>query len=567
MKKILEKVAQIRAAEGEFAPGIPEGRMIRPIPRVKATKPQTWEMAVQEHQAERAGQHADLRLVDKRGRAHSWAIPKGSLPKPGEKLTVIPQPTHTKEYSARKGPFVIEAGYGKGKVVGSGLKPVEVVRSEPGHLLRFNIYGGRKEGNQEYNLITTPKGQILHNITATRESGVRGVGGHEIPSSKPKYREIHTDKVRFDNPGEVHQAKVDGAHVTFHLRRNKPVKVFSHRPTERASGVLEHTHKLPRFRELKAPPGLAGTVLRGELYGAETRSGKALPAEQTGGLLNTTVWKSREKQKALGAELRPVVFDVVRYKGRDMEGAPYEQKLKVLEEVQRKVPRLKLPPMAKTPAQKTRLLSRIQAGKEPITQEGIISWHKDSPRPTKAKFRPDVDAEVVGVTEGKGKHEGRIGALKVRLPGRSGVTHVGTGLSDKLRTEISEDPKAFIGRAAKVRTQQVFSSGKMRAPSFAGFHIEKGRTPFEEEKVAAIGPKLTAVLEKLAAQDMEKQSSFPGYVLKNLATNPELLVGLARTKERIREGKRTHRKMMHARRTGYPAGWVALGMRPSPRER
>lgn len=476
MSQLLRKLAAIALpAKSEFAPGIPLERKIQPIPRVKSTNPQQWQIATQAHQAERAGAHMDLRLVDNSGRAHSWAIPKGSLPKPGEKITAIPQPTHTKEYSARKGSFSIPEGYGKGTVQGSGLSPIEVVRSEPGRLLRFNIYGGKKEGNQEFALISTPRGNLLHNITATAESGVRGAGGHVIPSSKPKYREVSTQDVTFDDPNEVHQAKVDGAHVTFHLRAGKGVKIFSHRPTERATGVLEHTHKLPQFRELKAPNSLAGTVLRGELYGE--RKGRAIPAEEVGGLLNAGVWKSREKQQASGAVLKPVIFDVVKYKGQDMENAPYAEKLKALQDVQSKIPRLKLPPMATTPAQKERLLSRIQSGKEPITNEGIVSWKLDNSRPTKAKFRPDVDAEIVGITQGQGKHEGRIGALKVRLPGKDTITNVGTGLSDSLREEIARDPSAFIGRVAKVRTQQVFTSGRLRAPSFGGFHIEKGKQP------------------------------------------------------------------------------------------
>lgn len=471
---LLRKLAAIALpAQGEFAPGIPAARKILPIPRVSAVKPQVWGMAVQEHEAQRAGLHADLRLVDKSGRAHSWAIPRGSLPKPGEKIGVIPQPTHTREYAERTGEFTIPEGYGAGRVRSGGVRPVEVVRSEPGKLLRFNVYGGKKEGNQEFALVTTPRGHLLHNISATAESGVRGIGGHEIPSAKPKYRETPVSAVAFGDEREVHQAKVDGAHVTFHLRGDKPIKVFSYRPTERATGVLEHSHKLPQFRELTSPPSLAGTVLRGEIYGE--KGGRAIPAEQTGGLLNATVWASRERQKQLGAKLKPVIFDVVRYKGRDMEDAPYEEKLKVLEEVQRRVPRLKLPPMARTEREKERLLSRIQAGKEPITQEGIIAWNLDSPRPTKAKFRPDVDAEVVGITPGRGKHEGRIGALQVRLPGRDAVTNVGTGLSDQLRAQIAANPQSVIGRVAKIRTQQVFESGKLRAPSFGGFHIEKGK--------------------------------------------------------------------------------------------
>lgn len=489
-------------------------------------------MATQQHEARRAGPHMDLRLVDRSGRAHSWAIPKASLPTPGEKVTAVPQPTHTKEYSARKGTFTIPEGYGAGKVRASGLRPVEVVRSQPG-LLRFNIYGGQKEGNQEYALVTTPKGQLLHNITTTRGSGVRGVGGHEIPNSKPKYREVATDRVTFSDPNEIHQAKVDGAHVTLHLRSGKPIKAFSFRPTERATGVLEHSHKLPKFRELKAPPGLAGTVLRGELYGADKKTGRAIPAEQTGGLLNATVWRSRQKQKEMGAELRPVIFDVVRYKGRNMEDAPYEKKLEVLREVERKVPRLKIPPMAETPEQKVNLFSRIQAGKEPITDEGIIAWKKDSPRPTKAKFRPDVDAIVTGVTPGKGKHVGRVGALQVRLPGKSAVTNVGTGMSDKLRDEIAKNPDSYIGRAVQVRTMKVFPSGKLRAPSFGGFHIEKGKQDFDEEKTAGIA----------------------GFLLKRLMARPVQQALLARGLVReTKKGLAEHRLRMEALRRGIPVG-------------
>lgn len=505
MSDLLRKLAAqvLPTQKGEFAPGIPAARRTAAVPRVKHTEPQTWGMALQHHEAERAGAHADLRLVDNSGRAHSWAIPKGSLPEPGQKFRVIPQPTHTQEYAARKGEFEIPEGYGKGRVRSEGLRPVEVVRSQPG-LLRFNVYGGPKEGNQEYALVTTPKGALVHNITATAELGVRGQAGHEIPTSKPKYREMHTDRVGFDDPLEVHQAKVDGAHVTFHLRGGRGVKVFSYRPTERATGVLEHTHRLPDFRELKAPPGLAGTVLRGELYGAEKETGRSLPAEQTGGLLNATVWRSRERQKELGAELKPVIFDVVRYKGRPMEDAPYAEKLKVLQEVQKKVPTLRLPPTATTPAEKANLLARIQSGQEPITSEGIVSWRLDRPNPTKAKFRPDVDAEIVGVTQGKGKHEERIGALKVRLPGKEAVTHVGTGLSDQLRAQIAKNPDDFIGRTAKVRTQQVFPSGKLRAPSFAGFHIEKGKQPFEK----TASPEEIAWLEKLADRVKPKGVKF-----------------------------------------------------------
>lgn len=435
-------------------------------------------MALQHHDAAGAGPHLDLRLVDKAGRAHSWAIPRGYLAKPGKKVLAIPQPTHTRDYAARAGVFEIDEGYGKGRVTGGGLRPVEVVRSRPG-AIRFNVYGGPREGNQEFALISTPRGTLLHNITSTAESGVRGEGGHPIPRSKPTYREIPIDRISFHDPTEVHQAKVDGAHVTFHLRGGRNVKTFSFRPTERATGIIEHTHKIPDFHELVAPSSLSGTVLRGELYAADKKTGKALPAEQVGGLLNAGVWRSREKQRELNAEIKPVIFDVVRYRGQDYENRPYADKLKVLEEVQQYIPRLRLPPTATTLAEKARLLSRIQAGKEPITKEGIISWNVDKPHPTKAKIRPDVDVEVVGVTAGKGGNAGRMGALQVKLPGKEAITNVGTGFSHQVRADIASNPERYIGRVARVETQQIFPSGKLRAPSFKEWHIEKGKQPEE----------------------------------------------------------------------------------------
>ena len=482
--KLLHKLAkQVLPVRSEFAPGIPIERKIRKIPRVDSSKPQIWDISVQRHEAKRAGPHIDLRLVDKRGLAHSCAIPKGRLPDPGEKVLAIPQPTHTKEYAKRKGSFLVPKGYGEGSVLSSGLKKTEVVRSD-GRVLRFNTYAGlrakpdpfgiEKPGNQEYAIIKTPKGSLLTNTTITGKSGYRGTVSYQIPQPKPKYREINPDKVRFDDPNEVHQPKIDGAHVTAHLMANKPVRFFSHRPSQGEIGVIEHSHKLPNYRKLVVPPSLSGTILRGELYGS--RKGRAIPAEQTGGLLNATVWKSRERQKELG-KLKPVIFDVVRYKGRDMQDKPYRDKLKVLKEVQEKLPGLKLPPTVETENQKRRAFTRIQEGRDPLTEEGVISWRLDKSQPTKVKFRPDVDVEVVGVTKGKGKHEKRIGALKVKLPGKSALTNVGTGLSDRLREQIARNPDNYIGRVAKVQTQRVFASGKLRAPSFKEFHIEKGKQP------------------------------------------------------------------------------------------
>lgn len=471
LRKLAAKVLSTPA--GEAAPGIPASREIHSIPAVK--RPEVWEFAAQRHVAERAGEHLDLRLVDPSGKAHSWALPKARLPEPGERVLAVPQPTHTRAYAALRGTFQLPEGYGKGTVHSTGLEPVEVVQARPG-VIRFNRYTGTRSGTQEYILTQTPKGHLLQNVTATASSGIPGTIGGPIPQSKPSYREVkETEKLNFEDPKAIHQAKLDGAHVTFHLYAGRPVKVFSYRPTERSTGVIEHTHKVPGWFDLVAPKELHNTVVRGELFGV--RGGEAVPNAELGGLLNSTTWNSRKQQEESGTQLRRAIFDVVKFRGHNMEQAPYAEKLDVLKQIQERLPALQIPPTAATTAAKRKLFERIESGKHPLTDEGVVEWRLDRPLPTKFKFRPDHDVEVVGVTKGQGKFKDSIGALQVKFPDRDAVTHVGTGLSEELRKQISQSPQDFIGRVAKVRAQQVFPSGKLRAPSFAGWHLEKGKQP------------------------------------------------------------------------------------------
>lgn len=80
----------------------------------------------------------------------------------------------------------------------------------------------------------------------------------------------------------------------------------------------------------------------------------------------------------------------------------------------------------------------------------------------KVKSFTDEDATVIGHEPGKGKHKGRLGALRVKLP--NGVEFsVGTGLSDAERAS----PPA-IGVLVKVKYQELTDGGVPRFPSYLG---------------------------------------------------------------------------------------------------
>lgn len=134
--------------EREFAPGIPQSKRTHPLPE-KSKQPQ-WTMAVQEHNARRAGKHWDLRLVDPHtGFAHSWAIPKARFPQQGDRPHLaIQTPTHSSDYALNfgaTGPQEIGEGYGKGTVEIKHKVPAKIVSSHPDGIRFQSIIDGEPE--------------------------------------------------------------------------------------------------------------------------------------------------------------------------------------------------------------------------------------------------------------------------------------------------------------------------------------------------------------------------------------------------------------------------------------
>jgi hypothetical protein len=464
----------------EFAPGIPAQKPISRLPSITPKTLNRWTLAVQDHEAARAGRHFDLRLVDPdAGKAHSWAVPKARLPEPGEKLLAVQTFTHTPAYALEFGakkPEVIPEGYGKGRVRMAVKEPVDIVEAN-NDKVRFNVYRGKS--NEEFVLRRTKDNKwLLQNVTVTKDRA-------DVPQSKPKYKEVEPDAVDVTNSQQLMMAKVDGAHNTFRLDAGQPVRVFSYRPTERDTGVIEHTHRfLPGFKQ-RVPQRLDGLVLRGELFASDPHTGRAREAVETGAVLNSGVWKSRDTQQH--APLRAVIFDVARRAGKDIESIPYKEKLQILKRVNKVLPFLELPPMATSTRDKVDLLNRVRTGQEPITSEGVVLWPLGGGAPVKAKFRPDHDVYVREVFPETGQREGLAGGFRYSwTPKGRIVGHVGTGLNHDIKRDMLENPQKYIGRVARVRALGVYPDktnpkkpGALRAPSFQDWHLDKGFQMFE----------------------------------------------------------------------------------------
>jgi hypothetical protein len=451
---VLEKIAK------EFAPGIPKRGVIRPI---RSAKNEEWNFGIQRHEARKAGIHHDLRLADPQtGVAYSWAL--RYLPKPGQRTLAIRQSDHTPEYMSFTG--TIPEGYGAGEVLRHRLEKADVISSSPG-LITFNAYPGKTI--EEFALInTTGDKWILFNKTPGE--------GYKVPSSKPKYKEKQPEDVMHD-PKEIMMGKIDGGHLTYDFKSKQPVRAFSYRPSERQTGPIQHTDRIEGMRQTKAPQNLDDTVVRGETVAVGPK-GKALPARELGGILNSNVWKARNTLKAKKAKLHNYIFDVERYRGEHYADKPYKEKHHVLKLIAASMPHLfKLPPTAETHEEKVKLFDKIKKGKEPLTREGVVLWNKEESKPaTKIKFKPEYDIKIHGVFPSSKKGEAggftfeNVDGKKVKL------SRVGTGFSRQLKMDMAEHPEKYVGLIAKVKAMGQMPSGALRASSFQSWHLDKNPT-------------------------------------------------------------------------------------------
>jgi len=359
--------------------------------------------------------------------------------------------------------------------------------------VRFNLYDAkgpqefalRRIGDREFNALvsegivhkkTDPETVwALHNKTRTQEN-------MQLPLNRPPYKTAKPGAAQklFDSPTTIAMPKLDGAHTLIHLEKGQVPRIISYREpkTERPGGVIEHTHKVPSVLAKRVPPGLGGIVLRGETLGM--KRGRSILAEETGGLLNSSVWKSRQEQQRTGAELKQFIFDVARYRGKDATDLPYKKKLEILEQVSAQLPALQIPPIIADGGKAAKLLERIGAGKEKLTREGMVVWDLEGGRPTRVKFLDDHDVHVREIFEEAGGRGPMAGGFTYsHTPDGPIVGRVGTGFKHALKKQMVENPDSYIGRVAKVSAERKTKTGALTKASFNEWHLDKGKQPME----------------------------------------------------------------------------------------
>lgn len=263
------------------------------------------------------------------------------------------------------------------------------------------------------------------------------------------------------------------SHTIINLEPKKQVEAYSYRPSKlNPSGKINHTYKLPKLIGVKSPETLPKMILRGEVYGTDKVTGKAIPSEQLNGILNSATLKARTKLQ--NVDMKIGLFDVHSVAGENFEDKPYIDKLEILNKVIKEIPQFNIPRYAIDPEEKKQLINDVLSGKIKETKEGLTAFKLfsgGSKDIAKIKVRPDTDVVIEEVFPVRNNPE-LAGGFRYSLPGkdRTIVGNVGTGFSRAEREDMMKNFKNWKGRIARVTSQGAFPSGALRAPSFMSLH-------------------------------------------------------------------------------------------------
>lgn len=448
----------------DYAPGLPKKHEFGDLTKLRAG--QLVSYVLQDHHARRAGRHRDLRLGTKNLGMYSWAMREPSLPKKeGDRVGAFQQPLHTYKYKDFEGK--ISSGYGAGTVVKQEEGKALITRAEP-NLISFVL--ADKRHPIRYALAKT-KGKdwlLLQRKTPKDLGAVK-------PKMKSVTKEELTKLLDKYPTGISVQPKVDGAMHAFKLERGR-VEALSHRISKVTGDHVLHTERLfGGIPLVKLPRSLNNTVVLGETYGVNKKTGKIIPQQELSGILNSNLDKALTTQKQNNIELKTMLFDVVSKNKKDVN-LPYEKRVDILQQLIKYLPKGKfeLPHEVRTKRESIKLLNEVEKGKHPLTSEGLIIRLPNN-KPVKYKTIADHDVYIRDFFDAsKGsKYEGNAvgGFYYSETPRGPIVGRVGGGIIDKMRRDMYKNPDKYIGRVARIESQGQYEKTRAhRSPQFINLH-------------------------------------------------------------------------------------------------
>jgi bifunctional non-homologous end joining protein LigD len=457
-----------------------------------ATAPPGDSFVIHQHHARRL--HFDLRLEMKNGDEPvlvSWAVPKNLPTKTGKAHLAIHVEDHPFDYGSFEG-TIPKGNYGAGEVRIFDSGTYEVLEQEAGKL-SFRLHGDRLKG--VYHLHRTSRGEDKDEWIVFLRKDERPEP-EPIPPLEPMLATLVDEA--FDDDGWLFEPKWDGVRTLAVC--SDDTRLLSRRGRDVTSAY-------PDLGRIDQQLVALGAVVDGEIVAF--RDG--IPSFE---LLQSRINLQNAHDIQRATKEIPVsfmAFDLLYLDGRSLIGEPLEKRKALLEKLVVPGTRIQVSPSVR--GEGLALSDTIRSRK----MEGIVAKKLGSPyRPgrrtrewLKIKVVHEADVVVGGWSRGEGTRADSFGALLVGAYEESElrfVGAVGTGFSHKaiedtmpllkdLETDVcpfTDDPtgtkaspfgKTLKGThwtepvlVARVEFRELTSAGRLRAPSFKGFRVDKDPT-------------------------------------------------------------------------------------------
>lgn len=331
----------------------------------------------------------------------------------------------------------------------------------------MNVPRGALKGR--YAFIQTPRGMLINLMTDHGEQFIR-------PSMTLK-DEAYLDFVEANRDRYHISRKLDGSSAAASIHNNR-VYFRSHRDGGQTYfdrlPALEHIdNKAPflLYRKLFRGPNQNGTKLIGELVHTDG-------AARQGGIVNALPEKAVQIQITRGSS-HYYAWDIDRYRGRDIQHLPFEQRLVYMTEA----------------VEEIRLFNRFyhQAEECPssltaqefyqyaITAdlpfgEGVVIKDRSQVErkwPKIKSLEDPMDIPVVEFIEGTGKYAGSLGAIVVETENGARSKVGSFRINDEQRQWIWDHKELLRGEIAEIEAFELTERGAVRAGRFKQFHPSK----------------------------------------------------------------------------------------------
>lgn len=404
------------------------------------------------HKAKRAGTHVDTRIGSPTG-LYSFAAPRDLPEKPGDRRLLVPTDLHRFAYKDFTG--TIPSGFGAGTVEKLEESPVVILKNEPNKL---QFTRGTSQDSPVYTLIKTKSGNYIATIKS-----------NDQPTIVKTYKKSHfksmpiEDIADFIDQGAQVREKIDGASTLLYLGANG-MRAFGTRVG--TSGLRpEYTNYLgPEIRNAQVPKELVGRMIRGELYGVDSH-GKPIHPNMLSGILHSNLTTAIDTKQKKGIRLLIAALAENKNGADDWYSGADDLVAKLNN------PSIHgMPPVTGEAAK--RLVAQIVAGKNPLTREGVVA-QLPGKQPIKAKAKEDYDVIIRDIFPADTQGASRAGGFYYSYPGDDRIAgKVGTGFDHKLLEDMLENPQNYIGREARVTSQEQLKSKALRAPSFVAMRAD-----------------------------------------------------------------------------------------------